>query len=114
MFDDRSEVTVSVLIGIVPGQQPYGDRTDGDFGTFNQDQMVRMLVRHAAPRRSMDCRQSAFHRHFRAVTAMSPCSSRNASVSRKPARCRTPDVSARIPARTTSGTCLDPTSTSSG
>jgi AraC-like DNA-binding protein len=31
-----------------------------------------MLVRHAAPRRSMDCRQSAFHRHFRAVTAMSP------------------------------------------
>jgi hypothetical protein len=32
MFDDRSEVIVSVLIGIVPGQQPYGDRTDGDLG----------------------------------------------------------------------------------
>jgi hypothetical protein len=50
MFDDRSKVIVSVLMGIVPGQQPCGDRTDGDFGTFNQDQMVRMLVRHATPR----------------------------------------------------------------
>ncbi len=33
------------LLDVVPGQQPRGDRPNGDFGTLNKDQTVLIVVR---------------------------------------------------------------------
>jgi hypothetical protein len=45
MFDPVGGVPVERLRGIVPGQDPCGDRADGDFRTLDKDQTVLIVVR---------------------------------------------------------------------